>query len=346
MKQVQIIIADSNEDFAVQIQNRIESVMGHTVNVVLITDREYLLDYFETPRNPDVLIIDQNLYFRGLERHNIEWIYVVTEDSGLEESSNETFLRYIYRFSPLKTIVDKALSGLSENEWREVPGQGKCKMILVTSPSGGCGKTTTAMALGTALRKRGKKVLFVDTTNMQISSCFLKDRKKGKDDGFIQDNLIPGDVKNIIEHGIFDYVSPFNQPLPVLSVAMQDYLDVLQFLIKEGSYDYIIVDTVSDFTIETAQLMDLAHIVLVISLQDSFSVAKLKKFFASVDCSDSEKFRIICSMFRAERKNLLLDAVQRDHVIQYIPFANFGETFDLKTLGEMQCYKSLAAMFI
>lgn len=342
MKAKQILIVDNSEDFAMQVQNKMESVLGSAAEVTIITDRDYLFRFFETPRQLDILLIDQNLYFRGIERHNIEWIYILTENSEQENTNSSGFLEYIYRFSGLKAIVDKALSGFPEEVWGKKPEQEKCRLVMFTSPCGGSGKTTSALALCAALRRKGKKPLFVDTTNMQLSSCWLRDKKSDKDDGFLQDHLLPGEVKKSIERGLFDYVCPFSQPLPALGITDQDYTDVLQYLVQDASYDYIIVDTVSDFTEQIAQWMTMAHIVLLIALQDRFSVEKLQKLRNCVDCSDTDKFRLLCGMYRPERRSYL----QQEEIVQFIPFANFGDTKDIKLLSEMQCYRNIAAMVL
>lgn len=340
MKDVQILIADSNEDFAVQVQQKIESAMGSVAEVTIITDREYLFRFFETPRRLDVLLIDQKMYFRSIERHNIEWIYILTEDPDADTANSSGFLDYIYRFAGLKTIVDKVLSGFPDEEWEKKSAPGKCKLIAVASPCGGSGKTTTALTLCAALRKKNKKTLFVDTTNMQMSSCWLCEKKSSKDDSFLQDHLMPDAVKKIIEHGLFDYVCPFSQTLPALGITGQEYIDLLQYLVQDAAYDYIVIDTTSDFTEQLAQWMSMAHTVLLLVLQDRFSAEKLQKFRAGADCSDPDKFRLICAMYRPERKNYLC----AEEIAQYIPFANFSDTKDLKLLEGMQCYKKLAAM--
>lgn len=346
MKQIHILIADSNEDFAFQIQNRIESEIGAGAEVTIISDREYLYRFFETPRKLDILLIDEDLYFRAIERHNIEWIYILTEESETESNGTEGFLEYINRFVGLKAIVDKILSGVPQEIFEHSGTAQHCKMIVVTSPSGGCGKTTTALALSASLWRRGKKVLFADVTSMQHASFWLRDKKKSIDDVQIQDHLQCGDIKKIIEHNVFDYVCPFSQPLLSMGVSGQDYREALQSQMQADAYDYIVVDVGSDFSQELAQWISMAHFVVLMTMQDLFSVKKLQLFRAGIDCSDADKFRIVCGLFRPERKNYLRDYLDNTQAVQYIPYANLEDRTDLKTLAQMQCYKSIAARFM
>ncbi len=340
------MIADANEDFAVQVQQRMESVLGHAAEITLITDRDYLLEYFESPRQMDILLIDQNLYFRGVERHNIEWIYILTEDPDLRKSEQAAFIDYVYRFSGLKDIVDKALSGLPESVLRSEGRSKNARMILIASPCGGSGKTITALALAGALRKRGKKTLFVDTTSLQQSYYWLRGKKHEKGDDYIQDHFTPSGIKDVIERGAFDFVSPFRQPLPALGIEPDAYTPILQSLLQSTTYDYIVADSSSGFSVLLSQMMTFAHSVMLIGLQDRFSAKKMSAFLQFVDCSDANRFRLLCGMYRPDRKNHLAEERFPVQICEYIPYANLGDEQDLKAISDMECYRRLAAMFV
>lgn len=341
MEKLHIIIADKDEDFALRIEKRLEETLGGEAEITIITDRDYLVQYFSVPKTLSAVLIDRSFYFRALEKHSIEWMGVVTDNPD-DCTCDGSFVDYIYRYSALKDIAQRVLIGLDAQRL-QLNKATSCKTILVASPIGGCGKTVTALALCSALKKRGKKILFIDTTSLQSSGTFLAKPKKSKGDSFIQDNLFAAGVGKIIEHSAFDYIPPFTQTLPSLGVTVSDYIDIIRSLASTEEYDYIVIDSSSDFSVETAELLSISERVVLITLQDSFSVDKMNKFFNAVDCSNPDKIHMVCGMFRPERKNELQKLSLKFENIGYIPFAAVSDESDIKDIGNMRCYKQLAA---
>ena len=75
-----LVIAETNEGFLSPLEMRIAQILCETVDIEVISDREYMKTYFSSPRSIDILIISEGLYTNDLTRHNIKKTFVLTEE--------------------------------------------------------------------------------------------------------------------------------------------------------------------------------------------------------------------------------------------------------------------------
>lgn len=101
---------------------------------------------FSKPQRAEILILSDELYDPSLQKHNIGYIFVMTEQnegSGTEELN----INRLYKYTSVKEIFNeivgksKGAFHIEKNERQET------QIILVTSANGGAGKTTIAMGV-------------------------------------------------------------------------------------------------------------------------------------------------------------------------------------------------------
>ena len=120
------------------------------------------------------------------------------------------------------------------------------KIITVTNQKGGVGKTTTSLALISALRMRGHRVLGVDldpqgslgfSAGLDIENTeTVYDVFKGTTQ--ISDAIVPTDLGDILPSNILLSAAELEFNIPGREYLLKNQLDHV-----EKKYDYIIIDT-------------------------------------------------------------------------------------------------------
>lgn len=157
------------------------------------------------------------------------------------------------------------------------------KIITVANNKGGVGKSTTALALGSAFMKKGFKVLFIDLDPQgNLSLCLnAKDEKITALDLFLEeDEKTP--VQDVIKHTEQGDIIPSNLNLVSAEKLLTD--TGKEYRLKEeispviSKYDYIIIDTPPSLNILTVNALVCATDVVIPVQADVFSVQGIATF--------------------------------------------------------------------
>jgi cellulose biosynthesis protein BcsQ len=239
----------------------------------------------------------------------------------------------IYKYTSVREIFNEVISKTSEQSLKPVNGAGSTKVIMIYSPSGGIGKTTTALGICGAIAKCNKRVLYLNTETIQSYNLMLSDKSfcSGSFEKYMlakQENIVSL-LGGAIGSELFDYLKPFRQSISSLNISMEHYKYLIDALKTAGSYDYIVVDTSADFTSEKTMLMSFADKTIIITGQDAVSAAKLDCLLSNIDCSDSSKFIFVCNKYSRQATNCLIagSITNKCFISEYI------ECFDLKHSG-------------
>jgi pilus assembly protein CpaE len=164
-----------------------------------------------------------------------------------------------------------------------VPGASPLgKIIMFYSPKGGTGCTTLAVNLAVALCNEETRVVIVDA-NLQFGDVALFLNEQGKntilDLAPRADELDPGIVEEVmIKHavsGVHILASP-SRPEHGEKVDPEQFTKLLRYL--RQLYAYIIVDTSSYLNDVTLSVMDVAEVVVLVTVQDIPSIKNDRLF--------------------------------------------------------------------
>lgn len=148
--------------------------------------------------------------------------------------------------------------------------------ITITAQKGGVGKTTTAAALGAALRKyRGARVLYVDLDPQRNLTKTL-----GADDtGQTIAQVLQGEItaEEAIQHTEQGDVLPASMDL-VGADRLGLSPRVLRLALKglDGAYGYCIIDTPPALGILSINALTAAHRAIIPALADAYSVDSIR----------------------------------------------------------------------
>ena len=166
MGNIKILMADADEKYLMPLERKFIDGFEDKAELTVITDPDYLKQYFMVPQKLDILIINEELYDSELERHNISNIFILKEEEQFDKNTGETETNQIYKYTSVKEIYNEIIN---KSSTKSVPlnHMEDTKILMMYSPIGGIGKTAVAAALCEAIARYHKKVLFIGIDNLQ-----------------------------------------------------------------------------------------------------------------------------------------------------------------------------------
>ncbi|MBC8060469.1 MAG: AAA family ATPase [Clostridiaceae bacterium] len=351
MSKLVVVLADTDEKYLMPLELKFIEGFGDKANIEIISDKDYFKEYFSTLKKIDILVIHEELYTRDLEKHSIANLFILTELNGVS-ATEDLSTNKIYKYTSVKEIFNALMSTTSTKSLRPVH-QEENKVLMVYSPSGGAGKTTVALGLCAAFAKCHKRVLYLNTETLQRYNFMLGNKgfcPLGFEKHLIQQNeniidYLPG----VVGVELFDYLLPFRQSISSLNINMEHYKHLIERVRLSGQYDYIVVDSSSDFTCEKTMMMSYCHKVMIITRQDAVSVSKLEGLLANIDCSDNNKFMFVCNKYSGESVNSLIsnNITNKCEISEYIGSFDLDySNFNLEFLAVNKHFQKLAYTII
>lgn len=304
-----IIIADEDAKYIIPLQYKFISDYFNKIELEVITDRLYFERLFLSPQSVDILVVSEELYDLSLQKHDVNYVFILSESKNESESGVRNTIR-LYKYTNIKEVFTKivgksALSlNIADSDKRET------QVVLVTSASGGVGKTTVAMGVAASLSQNYKKVLYVNASRLQSYQHML-DYCPNISMADVYSKLALGsdnvyaDLKHAIREEIFSYVPPFKAALMSLGISYSVYEKLVVSAKQSGEYDYIIVDSEVSFDEEKAALLNLADKVIVVMKQTKSSVVATHILVGNINGAVIDKCSFICNDFEKEKKNSL-----------------------------------------
>lgn len=323
-----VVLADLDANYLVPLEDKLTEELYDQIELEIITEREYFEIFFSTPRKIDTLIVSDFLYSQNLQRHNITDIFVLSEEHGEKQTMGN--VSHIFKYSSTKEIFNQVLH--NNKEILNVQFSHKeTEIIVVTSAIGGSGKTSISYALSQCIANNHKRVLYISTDAIQSFAFYLQNKGTLPNDIFGVFNnskeKLYESVKPYLRHEGVVYLPPFGRSVSSIGLDYKIYNRFIEAAKSTKEYDYIVVDVNMKFDECEAELIKVANKVIVLVLQDSYSVLKTEFLVKNIDCRDSDKFIFICNKFRRDIDNL--------YVTSYI-----GQQFILtEYIDELPAYK-------
>ena len=351
-KKIRIVLVDSDERYLMPLEYKIIEQFGDNGDIHVITDIDYFSTFFGKPQSIDILIINEELYDRSIERHDIDNLFILLEVPNDEEETGNLSANKIYKYSSVKQIFNVIIDQVKNNNTVSFPKSFETKVVMVYSPIGGIGKTTIAAGISSVLANNHKKVLFIGTDNLQTFGCIMRSDSKlkaGTESSIIAKSEYLYDVikPRIVEED-FDILPPFTSALSSLNIKMEEYIHLINCIRDAKEYDFIIVDCATDFSEATSKLMSNASQTLIVTGQDDVSAHKLDCLLKNIDSSDQNRFYFVCNRYKQEEKNCLVteDYINKCRVREYVNYESDNEMLTIDNLFNIESIQKIGLMLL
>ena len=222
MKRPRIIIADTDEKYISSLQYKFATEFFDAVDIEIITDEGFFNDLFSQPQKADILVVSDNLYDMSIQRHNISNIFVLMESEEEEKTGDLNIVR-LMKYTSTGEILNEVIRRSQGTIQFDIDNKQETQVVVVTSATGGAGKTTIALGIAACLSKNLKKTLYINAGRLQAFN-YMFDNQTSVTSKELYTQLADSDanIYDVIKHFIrtegFAYVPQFKTSLMSLGI--------------------------------------------------------------------------------------------------------------------------------
>lgn len=313
MEQVKkhIVIADPDIEYIKSYEEDLILKFSEKASIQIITEAEYLENYFRLHRDIDVMLIAREFYGEYLKEHNISHLMLVNKKINMNPDASDA-QRHILKYRPkeeLITFVEQSLENEAattdfDNIDLGADDLKQTTVIAVYSPIGGCGKSLAAIALAKKLKKLGESALVIGCDDLQGFGAFL-DTRDNADPALalllreISEGTYWSVLKNIY-HGEIAALLPFEKPLSELGIRSEQLYDLITLLKEKGDFSYIILDLGNSLDKIVQTMLTISDDVILITEPKMISCRVMEKFRMNTDLVSMQHTYVISNQYRTE----------------------------------------------
>lgn len=331
-----ILLADPDAKYLRPLELKFLEELSGRIDLEIITDIDYFKQYFSQPKTVEVLIIDEKWYHESLEQHNIDQIFVLT-DSCSEIESKRT-IQYIFKYSSSNEIYNTVIRSMKGMSFEQKKDR-ETKVVVITSGSGGTGKTTIALGIAANLASRMQRVLYIDVEHVNTFQYWLKDCVPMN--AAVYSNLqkdrsgLYSHIKAYMGQDDFSYIPPFKAALVTLGISMSFYRTLINEAKESGDYDVIVVDTEAVFDEDKAFLMTYADTLIMVVNQTPTSVYTMNELLKNIRIDSSDKYLFVCNNFEEHSYNALISP-QENHKFIVNEYVHHIDEYEKLSLDDLK----------
>ena len=161
-------------------------------------------------------------------------------------------------------------------------------IIAIANQKGGVGKSTTALNLGSAINREGKKILLIDLDSQTdlSTSLGISEEVKYTSDDVLKGKSIKGTITRL-ENGID--IIPASKELIGTQMNLKKG-DVLIRALEDlkSRYDYIIIDTAPSMSILNINALVASQMVIITLEPEYLALRGLRDFLLTIELLDSK----------------------------------------------------------
>ncbi len=352
MSRPRIIIADTDVNYIQSLQLKFIEEFFEKIDLEIITERKYFDELFSVPQKAEILVVSEDLYESSLQRHNISKVFLMVEQDE-NDGTEELNVDKIFKYSSIKEIFNRIFAKAGKVLNIDNIGKQKPQIITVTSACGGVGKTTIAMGLSSCLSKSYKKVLYLNTDFIQSFLHLLKDKTPIRGNQVYMELIkneasIYHEVSHLIRKEIFDYLPPLKAAAISLGIKREVYLNIAELAKRAGDYDFIIVDTDSNFDEFKTKLLDKSDKVVVVLDKRENTIRSTLDLIENISDINQEKYSFICNCIKSEEEKdkVVREVSNQFQINEFIEKTNSYEEMSASDFANINGLKKATYIFM
>lgn len=291
MRRNRMLIADSDKDFTDAFMRFIINSHSHQLGIAMVNDVDRFLDLKSAFYKSEILIISED-FLKMLYRIELgdmtQIVAIITEKKNIEHDKKADLSLphfFYFKYANMNQLLSDILldySNLSENNVKRPYTAKKAKMIVLTSPSGGSGKSFLSVEITRRLSKKDQKSLllsFEDVTSLHAFIKIPKEKTGGLSKIFLMMKNKIGNVQQRISQLIINdevtgisYISPSETPGECNEITFDEVMEIGELF--ENEFDYIVIDGGIFQSIQLLAIAARAYKVLMILQSDPASLYK------------------------------------------------------------------------
>ena len=345
-----IVIADTDENYLEKLEYKFLEMLDERIMLEIISEEAYFNSFFSTPKTAEIVVVDEKLYSRELQKHNIANLFVLTEELA-EGNTEELNIARIYKFSGMKEIFNELIYRSKDKLLGDVKEHEETRVIAFYSAIGGSGKTCLGLGLAESLVMQHQKVLYVNTETVQDFAVYLMNQSGMPNEGIraLRENKahLYKNVRHFIRKEGFFYIPPFSATLDSLNLDYSVFRHIIEGAKESREYDFIIVDVEAGYGSAKMELLQFADKIVMVTLQDAVSLFKTEYILQNIDWQDGERYLFVCNKYQEDAENVFLssDAPQKLQIKEYIENVN-KEIKSIQQISQMNSIQKLAYRFL
>lgn len=264
-KQPVILVIDAEEGYVNALEIKIVQQYIDKAEIEFITDRTYLQQYLKSEHFITILIVSEAMYSEEVKNLRPIYTFILMDEMGNEKMGESIYgiFRYSSSQSILNTITAKVPETVFEEEEDRLVDEkdsasdldSNTDVVLVTSASGGVGKTTISLGLALIAKKDKRKVMY-----FSLDYLFNFDKWLQSEDDEFGNQILEVNKR-------------------VCKENFEGKLSDLYEMIKSEEYDLLIIDAGLDNWISQNEICERADLILqVIGANDSSIYASNKLY--------------------------------------------------------------------
>ena len=265
-----ILVVDMDEGYINALETEIVQKYIDKADIEFITDRTYLQEYLKQEHFVTVLIAGESVYSEQLKQLMPVYTFVLMNKMGKEKL--EEFVYGIFRYASSRDILDIITNKVPETIFEEEnSSDSDTKVILVTSATGGVGKTTVALTLSFIAEEDSGRAMYINLDDLSNFERWLNKEKNEFESQILEVNL--------------EFTNEMDE---------KEKLNVLGNIIRSEKYDWVIVDTGIYGLKYQKQIYDRADIILQITGNSNGSIYAANKLYHQLNESWIDKSIYVC----------------------------------------------------